>query len=236
MKVSGDWPGIVTIRDRWAKATARPWNSDLPYGYLRLDRGGAGFLRAATEHVLAYGVDLVASPPLLDGAAEAWVEAGFLPFLDLHLYRRSLIGAIPPVQEGVQQTSPDFDALAAIDRRSFGPLWRSTPSVLQDSYRATIQRAVLVTCTDQRPEGFAIVGVAGVTAYLQRIAVSPSHRGRGWGTRLILTAVRWAARHGAASMLLNTPPANQAATALYRSAGFNRLPDRLRVLRAGRSR
>lgn len=231
MKISGDWPGAITIRDRWAKATARPWNSDLPYGYLRLDRGGAGFLRVATGHVLACGVELVASPPLLDGAAEVWVRAGFLPFLDLHLYRRNLIGAIPPVQEGVQQAPPDFEALADIDRRSFGPLWRSTPTALHESYRATIRRTVLVTCTGRRPEGFAIVGSSGVTAYLQRIAVSPSHRGRGCGSRLILAAVRWAARHGAASMLLNTPPANQAAAALYRSAGFSRLPDRLRILR-----
>ena len=72
---------------------------------------------------------------------------------------------------------------------------------------------------------------SGVTAYLQRIAVSPAHRGRGWGSRLILAAIRWAARHGAASILLNTPPANRPAAALYRSAGFHRLPDRLRVLR-----
>ena len=236
MKVVGDWPGVITIRDRWAKATARPWNSDLPYGYLRLERGGAGFLRAATGHVLGYSVELVASPPLLDSAAPAWVQAGFLPFLDLHLYRRSLIGAIPAGQDGVQQAPPDFEALAGIDRRSFGPLWRSDASGLRESYRATLQRAVLVTRAGEGPEGFAIVGASGVTAYLQRIAVSPAHRGRGWGSRLILAAIRWAARHGAASILLNTPPANRPAAALYRSAGFHRLPDRLRVLRYPGSR
>ena len=231
MKVHGDWPGVITIRDGWAKATARPWNADLPYGYLRLERGGAGFLRAATGHVLGYGVELVASPPLLDSAAPAWVQAGFFPFLNLHLYRRSLIGAIPPGRHGVRQEPPDFDALAEIDRRSFGPLWRSTASGLRESYRATLQRTVLVTRAGEDPEGFAIVGASGLTAYLQRIAVSPAHQGRGWGSRLIVGALRWAARHGAASILLNTPPANRAAAAFYRSAGFHRLPDRLRVLR-----
>ena len=231
MRVGGDWPGVVTIRDGWRKAAARPWNADLPYAYLRIERGGAGFLRSATGHVLTYGVDLVASPPLLDGAARTWESAGYLPFLDLHLYRRSLIGSIPPVQTDVQETRPDFEALEDIDRRSFGPLWRSTPTALQESYGATIRKAILVTRAGPRPEGFAIVGCSGVTAYLQRIAVSPSHRGRGWGSRLLLASVRWATRHGAASMLLNTPPANRAAAALYRSAGFHRLPDRLRILR-----
>ena len=50
-RTSGSWPEQVTMRDRWGKATARPWNSDLPYGYLRLERGGKRFLRQASEHV-----------------------------------------------------------------------------------------------------------------------------------------------------------------------------------------
>ena len=231
MKISGDWPGPITIRHSWAKATARPWNSDLPYGYLRLERGGARFLRAATSHVLTYGVELVASHPLLDSTAGPWVEVGYLPFLDLHMYRRSLIGSIPPEQPGIQEAPPDFEVLAEVDQASFGPLWRNTPTALRESYRSTILRAVLVTPAGTLPEGFAIVGCSGVTAYLQRVAVSPSHRRRGWGTRLTHAAIRWAARHGAAAMLLNTAPNNRAAATLYQSTGFRRLPDRLRVLR-----
>lgn len=221
------------MRDHWGKATARPWNGDLPYGYLRLERGGARFLQAATAHVAGLDVELVASPPLLDSAAGAWVKAGYLPFLDLHLYRRSLIGSMPLEESGIQEASPDFDVLGEVDRASFDPLWRSTPVALRESYRSTVRRAVLVTPASPSPEGFAIVGCSGVTAYLQRIAVAPPHRGQGWGTRLVAAAMRWAVRHGAAGMLLNTPPANRAAAALYRSTGFRRLPDRLRVLRYG---
>lgn len=231
MKVSGSWPERVTVRDSWGKATARPWNGDLPYGYIRLDRGGARFLRKVSRHVLSYGVDLVASPPLIGSATATWAEAGYSHFQDLHLYRRSLVGLVPPAQPGILEAPPDFEVIADVDRRSFDPLWRSTPLGLRESYRATLRRAVLVIPGDPSPDGFAIVGCSGVTAYLQRIAVSPSRRGRGWGRRLTLAAVRWAVRHGAATMLLNTPPANRAAAALYGSTGFRRLPDRLLVLR-----
>lgn len=220
------------MRDRWGKATARPWNNDLPYGYLRLERGGKRFLRQASEHVLSYGVELVASPPLLGSATATWEQAGYSRFQDLHLYRRSLVGSVPHAQPDIRETAPDFQVLADLDKRSFDPLWRSTATGLRESYRATLRRTVLVT-PGGHPDGFAIVGCSGVTAYLQRIAVSPSHRGRGWGSRLIFAAIRWAVHHGAASMLLNTPPANRGAAALYRSTGFRRLPDRLRVLRYG---
>ena len=235
MKVTGSWPERVTIRDHWGKATARPWNGDLPYGYLRLERGGARFLRKASRHVLSYGVDLVASPPLMGrGAAANWEEAGYSHFQDLHLYRRNLVGPVPAAQPGILAAAPDFEVLADVDSRSFDPLWRTTPLGLRESYRATLRRAVLVTPGDPSPNGFAIVGCSGVTAFLQRIAVSPRHQRRGWGSRLTLAAVRWAVRHGAATMLLNTPPANRGAAALYVSTGFRRLPDRLVVLRYDR--
>lgn len=234
MKVSGSWPEQVTVRDHWGKATARPWNDDLPFGYLRLERGGARFLRSASRHVLSYGVDLVASPPLLGSATGTWAEAGYSHFQDLHLYRRNLVGSVPAAQPVIRETQPDFEMLADVDLRSFDALWRTTSIGLRESYRATLRRTVLVTPGEPSPEGFAIVGCSGVTSYLQRIAVSPSHRRRGWGGRLMLAAVRWAVRHGAATMLLNTPPANRGAAALYRSTGFRRLPDRLVVLRYDR--
>lgn len=233
MRIRGKWPDPITIGQRWALASARPWNSDLPFGYLSLDRGNSRFLLEATRYVLSHEVELVASPPLLDGAARRWEGVGYRPFLDLHLYRRSLIGAKPPRPNGVREVQPDYRVLAEIDRTSFRPLWRSNEAGLRASRRATVRGAVLVTRTGDLPEGFAIVGCSGLTSYLQRIAVSPQHRGNGWGRRLIQAAVGWAVRHGAASMLLNTPPANEAAAGMYRSAGFRRLPERLRVLRYG---
>lgn len=231
MKINGAWPDPITINHRWAKATARPWNSDLPYGYLSLERGGSQFLVEATRHVLSQGVELVASPPLLDTDARRWERAGYRPFLDLHLYRRGLIGFNPPRPEGVEEVRPDFRVLAEVDRISFRPLWRSSEAGLRDSRRVTTRGAVLVTRSADPPIGFAIVGCSGITSYLQRIAVAPEHRGRGWGERLVRASIRWAVRHGAASMLLNTPTDNRAAAGLYRSFGFKRLPDRLRVLR-----
>ncbi len=207
---------------------ARPWNSDIPYGYLRLERGGSRFLRRATSQVLDLGMDRVASQPVTDRGSETWQDAGYLPFATLTLYRRSLIGPVPPESRRVGVASPDFERLAEIDRQSFGPLWRSSPAGLRESYLATFRRVILCPA-GSGPQGYAIVGCSGVTSYLQRIAVAPDYRGRGWGSRLTLAGIRWAARHGAASMLLNTTPANRAAAALYRSTGFHRIQGRMRV-------
>ncbi len=229
MKVKGTWPGPVTIAGPWAKATARPWNSDLPYGHLNLERGGVRFLAAATRQVMSYQVELVASPPLLDTEAARWERAHYRPFLDLHMYRRSLIGPHPPSPEGVREVKPDYRSLAEVDRISFDPLWRTDDAGLRASRGATSRGTVLVAEVKGSPIGFAIVGCSGITSYLQRIAVAPAHRGRGWGSRLVQASVSWAVRHGAVSMVLNTPPANDGAAQLYRSAGFARLPNRLRV-------
>ena len=232
MNISGRWPDEVTIRSNWSKAKGRSWNRDLPYGYVRVIRGNAAFTRAAAEHVLGYDVELVASPPLLKGPDKPWEKAGFQPFLELHLYRRSLVGDLPDRQPEVTTVaSPDFTTFYAIDRSAFNPLWRMEPLGLEESYRATTRSVVLTTSNGDRVVGYAIVGLSGITAYLQRIAVDPAMQRQGHGQRLLKAAVRWAGDHGAATMLLNTQPENDVSANLYRAQGFARVPGGLRVMK-----
>ncbi len=82
-----------------------------------------------------------------------------------------------------------------------------------------------------RTTGYAIVGAGSIAGYLQRVAVHPDFQGAGLGRSLVRASMRWARRHGAHSILLNTQPDNEVAASLYRSEGFERLLDRLTVLR-----
>ena len=66
--------------------------------------------------------------------------------------------------------------------------------------------------------------------YLQRLAVATHSQGRGLGTMLVLDALTWLQRRGAQTALVNTPPDNERALALYQRCGFREEPDRLAVL------
>jgi GNAT superfamily N-acetyltransferase len=73
---------------------------------------------------------------------------------------------------------------------------------------------------DASLQGFSISGRVGRIAYLQRLAVDPVAQGRGVGTALVDHSLRWARRHGARRMVVNTQQTNTAALRLYTTLGF----------------
>lgn len=230
--VRGTWPGTVVLRHGWAKAEARPWNRDIPDAHLRLVRGGAAFLAECGRSLLEEGAAGVNSPPLAESSSGIWLSAGYEPYLELDLFRRELSRTLPRPEHGVVPVRPDgWDAPARIDRAAFEPLWRLEPDGLQEAMTATPHAALLLTPAADDPAGYAIVGSGSVAGYLQRVAVHPEFRGRGFGRALVRAAMRWAQRHGARSILLNTQPNNESAAALYREEGFEQLLDHLTVLR-----
>jgi ribosomal protein S18 acetylase RimI-like enzyme len=78
--------------------------------------------------------------------------------------------------------------------------------------------------------GYAITGRSGRNGYLQRIAVHPNARNRGFGRTLIADALWWLRRRAVDRALVNTQLDNAAALSLYESCGFRRLPIGLCVL------
>ena len=118
------------------------------------------------------------------------------------------------------------DDVAAIDSLAFEPDWQIGRLGLVDALGATVQAEILSV-----GDGFALVGVSGPVAYLQRLAVHPAAQGKGVGKTLVWIAMRWARSSGARSIMLNTQPDNHRATALYRSMGFEVAAERLTVLR-----
>jgi ribosomal protein S18 acetylase RimI-like enzyme len=232
MRVIGNWPGRLVLRQGWAKAEARPWNADVPDASLRLVRGNADFLTACSGRLLELGAAGVASPPLPEVSSGLWLTAGFEPFLTLDLYSRALVSSQPqPAHEVVNRRDIAWEDIEDIDGAAFPPLWRLDQDGLQEAMGATPNAALLVTIDDHRPTGFAIVGTGSIAGYLQRVAVHPTFARRGLGRSLVRAANRWAKRRGARSMMLNTQPDNEAAAGLYTSEGFEKMLDQLTVFR-----
>ena len=83
---------------------------------------------------------------------------------------------------------------------------------------------------DPRVSAYAITGRAGEYGYLQRVAVHPDARRRGWGSALVADALLWLWEHGTARVFVNTQLENRAALELYEASGFTLMPEGLLVL------
>ncbi len=235
VKVShrGQWPGPITVRRGWARAEARPWNDTQPDATIRLVRGGAPFLEAATELLHQLGAPAALSPPLPASARRMWRSAGYVTFMDLALMRLSLDRHAPaPDHLVVEANDTPLELLLAIDVAAFSPFWRFDALGLQEAIEATTRSTVLIIRDrDGLPAGFAIVGFGTAVSYLQRVAVAPEWQGKGMGRSLVRVAARKARDAGARVMLLNTQYDNEGAIALYESEGFELLPEPLALLR-----
>jgi ribosomal protein S18 acetylase RimI-like enzyme len=226
----GEWPGKVELVAGWAKAVARPWNDDIDAVALRLERGGARFLRAAADLSLGWSAEVL-SPATLPRAAGLWKDAGFAESNHLLLLEHDLSDIGSPTHEVEHGNLVPLDEILAIDQASFDPRWRLGRLGLTESFEATWRAVVLrIRNAGGQEIGFAICGISLGTAYLQRLAVAPDSRLQGLGRSLVSAAIRWARRRGARSMLLNTQTDNSAAD-LYRRMGFNDVPGGLLLFR-----
>lgn len=236
MRISGDWPNPIALSRGWARARARPWNRNRSEAYLRLIRGSASFLEAATETTLELGPPAAISPPLLAGSQQAWRTAGYESYTSLRLLRKSVETESPPAIPVAEIYNPGWARIVEIDSAAFGAAWQAELPALNEALKSTESAALLGIKNDQdQLAAYAIVGVSTITGYLQRLAVAPESQHQGMGRSLTRASVNWCRRRGARQMILNTKPDNQAAQDLYLSEGFELLPDRLELLRYGDS-
>ncbi|ROT97738.1 GNAT family N-acetyltransferase [Histidinibacterium lentulum] len=98
------------------------------------------------------------------------------------------------------------------------------PDRLAIMARARPPRTSLLARAGQRPAGTAFAALSGRAAMLHALEVAPSVRRRGIGTALVAAAARWAARHGAATLLLLVEAGNTASLALCRRLGASETP------------
>jgi ribosomal-protein-alanine N-acetyltransferase len=168
------------------------------------------------------GIDAVRTSALSPVEAAAFIAndftvAGRLALLHCTLARTPR-ARTPELRRGRPR---DHNQLLALDRRCFPELWRFDRVLLVDALEATPITRFRVA-SDLAPFGYAITGVAGTIAYLQRLAVDPGRQRRGLGRRLVDDARQWASRRGASTMLVNTAVENTHALRFYEDLGFAR--------------
>jgi ribosomal protein S18 acetylase RimI-like enzyme len=166
------------------------------------------------------------------GPADATMllAAGFTVRETLDLLERPLAD-LPAHPGGTRRRPLRLDPVVALDRRVFGSR-AFDRDALRDARRATpaARLRVRVRGTSGAPIGYALTGLAGWRAYVQRLGVDPSARRCGVGRSLLLDGLHWARGRGARIAMVNTYVDNDAARTLYESAGFRALPDGLVVL------
>jgi ribosomal protein S18 acetylase RimI-like enzyme len=159
--------------------------------------------------------------------AEVLLGAGFAVRESLDLLGRDL--AALPSATGRTRRTRRLGPVADLDRAAFGDR-AFDRAALRDAVDATPKARLRVCGRPAQPKAYAITGVAGWRAYVQRLAVHPDARRAGLARLLLLDGLRWSRRAGARNAVVNTHPDNVAARALYESVGFVALPQGLVVL------
>jgi len=230
LRIRGAWPGRVEITAGFGKALVRPWNDDINAASLRLERGSARFLASCARVVTDWSPEIL-SPATLPSMSGLWKEAGFIEIDRLLLMEHDLNAVDPPAAPIETGSAEPLEELNEIDSEAFVDRWRLGRLGLEESVTATSRSVVLRVADGGECVGFAIVGVALGGGYLQRLAVLPDRRGRGFGADLVRASLRWARGNGAHSMLVNTQTDNEKASSLYRRLGFQDVPGGLLLFR-----
>jgi ribosomal-protein-alanine N-acetyltransferase len=110
----------------------------------------------------------------------------------------------------------DLDTIAAIEQRAHPFPW--TRGNFADSFKAS--HSAWVLRVNDALIGYGILMISVGEAELLSLTIAPEAQRCGWGA-FLLDHLRDVARsHGAARLILEVRPGNQAALALYRRAGF----------------
>jgi ribosomal protein S18 acetylase RimI-like enzyme len=193
------------------------------------------------------GATRVRTGALFPDSTAPFLEAGFEVIDTLTLLAADLAASTPPavptsavrpagsVQPGhpvrLRRLRPTMLLEAAeIDRRSFSTPWANDRAALDDITAATPHHRSRSVHVARRMAAFSISGRADHVGYVQRLAVDPSARRRGFARLLLDDAMHWMRRRDVTRVLVNTASDNHAALRLYRSAGFVEQPGELVIL------
>lgn len=163
-----------------------------------------------------------------------FLAAGFACREELHLLEHDLDDLAAPGGDDPALRRPhrdEWDTMAAIDGRAFEGFWHLDAVGIAEAAAATPTSRVRVAVDPSgRLTGYAVAGRSSRRGYVQRVAVDPAAQGTGIGPALTLDGLRWLARRGAGTALVNTQLRNERALALYLRLGFRRHAERLAVL------
>lgn len=215
----GHWPNDPTV----ALLTTVDYDAEVD----------ANDLESAVGRACSMRHRLIRTGAFHTSAADLARELGFQPIDELMLLERSL--AREPSRRSLHRLRPlrrrRYHHASMIDLAAFGPRWANDVAAIADACNATPQsRAVRASSRTNALLGYAVTGVSNSIGYLQRLAVDPREQRQRVGSGLVDDGLRWMRRQGAERALVNTSVRNDAAIALYQSAGFVDTGDRLYVL------
>jgi ribosomal protein S18 acetylase RimI-like enzyme len=223
----------------WARAT--PWRGRGDVAHLVLGERvptDPAVIDSCLGALQRSGYRAVVTSALAPADSLPFIDAGFDVRERLHLLEHDLSGLPARAQEPRARRAwrTDREGVLALDHMAFDRFWRLEETGLREALHAT--PAVRFRVGDFSPPAtgiaaYAITGRAGSQGYLQRVAVHPESRRGGWGSALVVDALRWLRRHDVRRALVNTQWTNAGALALYESCGFRRLPVGLCVLDRG---
>jgi ribosomal protein S18 acetylase RimI-like enzyme len=220
----------------WARAT--PWRGRGDIAHLVLGERvptDPAVVDTCLRSLQRAGYRAVVTSAVAPADSLPFIDAGFDVRERLHLLEHGL-DALPdraPEPRTRRAWRTDRPAVLALDDQAFDEFWRLGESGLREALDATPSVRFRVGDSPGPGRGvvaYAITGRAGRQGYLQRVAVHPNARRRGWGRVLVFDALRWLRRHDARRALVNTQWTNDGALSLYLSCGFRQLPVGLCVL------
>lgn len=215
--------------------TARvgPWRTDTETATIAtyIDQPlDASAVRACIDHLVAAGYHRVITAALEPREQEIFARQGFSPLRSLTLLRLELDEALPqPAHRLRRVRSRRAGDVLAVDHAAFDPFWRFDVTALHEAMQATPHHLLRAT-SGVSAEGYALTGLADDRGYIQRLAVVPSAHRRGFGTALLVDALRWLGRRGARTAYVNTQDDNAGAMALYHRHGFETVPGGLAMM------
>lgn len=227
--------GERTLRFSGGWARVGPWRGHADVAHLVLGTetpASADSVNDCVGRLRASGYRAVVTSAVTAADSLPFVDAGFEVTEKLHLLEHRL-ERLPPMIDGLpirRAWRGDRAAVVDLDARSFDAFWQLDTQGLREALRATPAVRFRVGQESGGVAAYAITGRAGTHGYLQRIAVDPAVRRRGWGRALLADSLHWLARHDVSRALVNTQLDNDAAVRLYASCGFRQLPAGLCVL------
>jgi ribosomal protein S18 acetylase RimI-like enzyme len=216
-----------------------PWQADARVAVVGLPPDAptptvAG-VRRCLDRLAEAGYSAAMTSALHPREALPFETAGFAEHDRLRVLAHALTDLDPPRPAVVglrlrRATDADAEDALAVDRRAFPDEWRIDRAMLAEARAATPVSRFRVAVLDGEVAGYAVTGRGGRQGFLQRLATDPAVAGRGVASALVVDALRWARRHRARRVLVNTQRENRRALDLYLRLGFVPTPTDLVVL------